>query len=135
MLQNVVSDQSLQFATHPAFLYTLISSVVYSELTAVFGRQRRPKACVRKFYGTAYVSLPSNQTGNKHFVCSLSSFQLMWQIYLCLLRPNGKIRYRNPVPKFEWYSFGLTESPIFVILCVLHFPKAILFYFYFTHFA
>ena len=43
--------------------------------------QCRPKACMSKLYGTAtYISLLSNQTGNKHFVCSLSGSQLMWQI-------------------------------------------------------
>ena len=49
--------------------------------------------------GTAYVSLPSNQTGNKQVVCSLSASQFMWQIFLFLPGPNGKIRYQNPVPK------------------------------------
>ena len=37
----------------------------------------------------------SNQTGNKHFVCSLSGSQLMWQIYLYLPGPSGKIWYQN----------------------------------------
>ena len=53
------------------------------------------------------VSLPSNQTGNKHFVCSLSASQLMWQIYLYLPGPTGKIRYQNPVPFFLRKSLGL----------------------------
>ena len=37
------------------------------------------------------VQQKSNQTGNKHFVCSLSGSQLMWQIY------TGKsgTRYQN----------------------------------------
>ena len=41
------------------------------------------------------VLIPSNQTRNKHFVCSLSGSQLMWQIYLYLLGPTWKIRYQN----------------------------------------
>ena len=44
-------------------------------------------------------SLPSNQTGNKHFVYSLSGSQLLWQINLYLPGPTEKIRYQNPVPK------------------------------------
>ena len=43
---------------------------------------------------------PSNQTRNKHFVCTLSGSQLMWQIYLYLSGPTGEIWYQNPVPKF-----------------------------------
>ena len=45
--------------------------------------------------------LPSNQTGNKYFVCSLSGSQLMWQIYLYLPGPTGKIRYQNPDQNFN----------------------------------
>ena len=47
-----------------------------------------------------HVSLSSNQTGNKHSVCSLSGSQFMWQIYLYWPGPTGKIQYQNPVPKF-----------------------------------
>ena len=65
----------------------------------LMGIASSPKACASKPYGTAHVSLPSNQTGNKHFVCSLSGSQLMWQIYLYLPGPTGKsgtrIRYQN----------------------------------------
>ena len=60
----------------------------------------RPKAFASKLYGTAHVSLPSNQTGNNHFVCNLSGSQLMWQINLDLPGPAGKTPYQNPVPKF-----------------------------------
>ena len=45
-----------------------------------------------------YVSLPPNQTGNKHFVCSLSGSQLMWQMYLLFAGTNWentRIRYHN----------------------------------------
>ena len=63
--------------------------------------RRRPKGLVSKLCGTAHVSLPSNQSGNKQFVCSLSGSQSMWQINLYLPGPTGKIRYQNPVPKFE----------------------------------
>ena len=44
---------------------------------------------------TANSSLPLNQTGNKYFICSLSGSQVMWQIYLYLPGPTGKIRYQN----------------------------------------
>ena len=48
----------------------------------------------------ANVSMLSNQTRNKQFVCSLSGSQLMWQIYLYLLGPTGKIQHLNLIPKF-----------------------------------
>ena len=76
----------------------------YSELAAALrvapcGKGRRP-ARTRSMVQHTYVSLPSNQTGNKHFVRSLSGSQLMWQICLYLPGQIGKIRHQNPVPKF-----------------------------------
>ena len=70
---------------------------------------QRARCC--KLYGTWYVSLPSNQTESKHFVCSLSGSQLMWQRYLYLPGPTGKIQYQNfnatawvlPSLWFSWF--------------------------------
>ena len=71
----------------------------YSELAAEGHMWRMLKACASKLYGTAHVSLPSNQIGNKHFVWSLSGSQLMWQICLYLPDQLGKschrIQYQN----------------------------------------
>ena len=72
--------------------------VNYSELAACLTQAEGLRA--RKLCVTAYVSLPSNQTGNKNFVCSLSGSQLMWQIYLYLPGSIGNFRYQNPIPKF-----------------------------------
>ena len=58
------------------------------------GADRRPARASSMVQHT-YVSLLSNQTGNKHFACSLSGSQLMKQIYLYLPGPNGK----NPAPE------------------------------------
>ena len=63
----------------------------YSERAAATCDAGRRTARGNSMVQHMYVSLPSNQTGNKHFVCSLSVSQLMWQIYLYLSGPNGKI--------------------------------------------
>ena len=73
-------------------LLTLVVSLLSSFITVCYtcGRhmRRMPKACASKLCGTAQ----SNQIVNKYFVCRLSGSQLMWQIYLYLPGPTGKIR-------------------------------------------
>ena len=60
-------------------------SSFHSELAAAIRcRPARASSVVQK---------TSNQTGNNHFVCSLSGSQLMLQI--CLPGPTGRIRYQN----------------------------------------
>ena len=65
--------------------------------------------------------MPSNQTVNKNFVCTLSSSQLMQQIYLYLLGPTGKIKTRIQYQNFNtivWVlRVHLQALPMFILAC------------------
>ena len=52
------------------------------------------KACVSKLYGTAYILLLSNQTGNKHFVYNLSGSQLIAALFVI-----AGTYWKNQVPE------------------------------------
>ena len=55
----------------------------------------RPKAFASKLYGTVHVSLPSNQTGNNHFVCSFVGFSIDVADQFGFAGTN----WENPVPE------------------------------------
>ena len=113
LLTRIICRQTLYFIFHHfidnCLLLLFITSISFhKQLVLRLNNKSKLIAACGKLYGTAHVALPSNQTGNKHFVCSLSGSQLMWQIYFYLPVPTGKILYQNPIPNFiglAWVLF------------------------------
>ena len=89
MSENRRIERILVCVFCPAVTHFISSSLPHAAEFATCGAGRIP-ARASSMVQHAYVSLPSNQTGKKHFVCSLSGSQLMWQISLYLPGPTGK---------------------------------------------